>query len=66
MKITWLGHSCFKIEKNGYLLILDPYEDESVPGLNPIREKANAVYCSHGHGDHHGEQCVEILSLIHI
>ena len=32
MKITWIGHACFKIESNGYTLILDPYEDGYVPG----------------------------------
>ena len=25
------------------------------------REKANAVYCSHKHGDHCGEECIEII-----
>lgn len=40
MKITWIGHSCFKLEKNGNTLIIDPYSDGSVPGLKPVREKA--------------------------
>ena len=35
MKITWIGHACFKIESNGYTLIIDPYEDGYVPGLKP-------------------------------
>lgn len=60
MKITWLGHSCFRIEKNGYSIILDPYADGSVPGLKPVRETANMVICSHEHGDHSGRSCVEI------
>lgn len=60
MKITWLGHSCFKIEKDAYTCIIDPYSDGSVPGLKPVREKADAVFCTHGHGDHHGTECVEI------
>lgn len=62
MKITWLGHACFKIEKNGYSVILDPYTDGSVPGLKPIRETANMVICSHEHGDHSGRACVEIAA----
>lgn len=33
MYITWLGHSCFKIEKDGFSVIIDPYKDGSVPGL---------------------------------
>ena len=40
MKLTWLGHSCFKMESNGYTIILDPYEDGYVPGLAPVRETA--------------------------
>ncbi len=60
MKLTWIGHSCFKIEKDGYTVILDPYEDGSVPGLAPIRETANLVLCSHGHSDHNAVDAVEI------
>ncbi len=60
MKLTWIGHSCFKIEKDGYTVILDPYEDDSVPGLAPVRETANLVLCSHGHSDHNAVDVVEI------
>lgn len=56
--ITWLGHSCFKLEKEGYVLITDPYKDDSVPGLSSIRETADAVFCSHEHGDHNGRENV--------
>ncbi len=52
MKLTWIGHSCFKVEKDGFTVILDPYADGSVPGLASIRERANLVLCSHEHGDH--------------
>ncbi len=60
MKITWLGHACFKIEKAGFVLIIDPYQDGSVPGLLPIREKADLVLCSHEHRDHNGRELVEL------
>lgn len=60
MKITWIGHSCFKIEKDGYSIILDPYEDGSVPGLAPVREQANMVLCSHEHGDHNARHTVKV------
>lgn len=60
MNITWIGHSCFKIEKDGYSIILDPYEDGSVPGLSPVREQANMVLCSHEHGDHNARHTVEV------
>lgn len=52
MKITWLGHACFKVESQGYAVVIDPYEDGYVPGLAPLRETANHVLCSHKHGDH--------------
>ena len=60
MKITWIGHSCFKIESNGFMLILDPYEDGYIPGLKPLRETADMVLCSHDHGDHNAKDLVEI------
>ena len=60
MKLTWIGHSCFKIESKGYTVILDPYEDGSVDGLRPVREEADLVLCSHEHGDHNGRSCVSL------
>lgn len=60
MKITYIGHACFKLETAGAALVLDPYADGSVPGLTPVRETADAVLCSHSHGDH---GCRENVSL---
>lgn len=60
MKITWLGHSCFTVESQGYRIVLDPYQDGSVPGLTPVRVEANQVLCSHGHGDHCGTECIAL------
>ncbi len=60
MKITWLGHSCFKIEAEGYAIVLDPYDDGYVPGLKPLRTEACEVLCSHGHGDHGAVHVVTI------
>ena len=60
VKITWLGHSCFKMEYAGWSLVTDPYADGSVPGLGPVRETAGAVYCSHGHSDHNARENVTL------
>ena len=60
MIITWIGHSCFKIEKDGFSIVFDPYQDEYVPGLKPVREEADIVICSHEHGDHSARECVKI------
>lgn len=58
MKITWLGHSCFKIESEGYAIVLDPYDDGYVDGLGPLRTEADEVLCSHDHGDHNAVHVV--------
>lgn len=58
MKIEYLGHACFKIDDS---LVIDPYKDGSVPGLPKLRLEAQKVICSHGHADHSGVECVEIL-----
>ena len=57
MKIEYLGHACFLIEGS---LVIDPYKDGSVPGLEPLRVKAAKVICTHGHADHSGVECVEL------
>ena len=51
-KITWLGHSCFRIEKDGFALIIDPYTKDSVPGLHALDESADMVLKTHDHFDH--------------
>ena len=61
MKITWIGHSCFSVEEEGYTVVLDPYENGSVPGLKDVNEKADLVLCSHEHGDHNARGNVERL-----
>lgn len=56
MKITWLGHSGFRIEIAGQVLLIDPWFTG-----NPVFDAANrpaaiagatAVLVTHGHGDH--------------
>ena len=59
MKIKYLGHACFQLFSENQSIVIDPYSDGSVPGLAPLRVKANAVYCSHQHADHNGVSCVE-------
>jgi L-ascorbate metabolism protein UlaG (beta-lactamase superfamily) len=56
MKITWLGHSGFRIETGGQVLLVDPWLrgnpsfdegrfDEAIDG-------ATQILITHGHGDH--------------
>lgn len=55
MKITWLGHSGFRIEIGDQCLLVDPWLTNP---MFPADERANAiagataVLVSHGHGDH--------------
>lgn len=61
MTIQWLGHACFRIACGAYSIVIDPYGDGTVPGLPPLRVRANAVLCSHTHGDHGYTQAVTIV-----
>lgn len=61
MLIQWLGHACFKITAEDESLVIDPFEDGSVPGYRPVRESANMVLCSHQHHDHNAVGRVRLL-----
>ena len=60
MKFIWHGHSCFTIETEEGTVVLDPYGDGSVPGFGPLRLSADAVLCSHEHGDHNNRAAVSL------
>ena len=60
MKITWYGHSCFRLESDAGTLVFDPYSDGSVPGLTLPQLTADTVLCSHGHADHAGVEKVTL------
>ncbi len=62
MKIIWHGHSCFKIETDNGSVVFDPYEDGRVPGYAPLPRdlSADAVLCSHQHGDHNAVSLVKL------
>lgn len=62
MKLTYLGHSCFKLEDQGFTVVFDPYADGYVPGYANVREKADLVLCSHEHADHNGRDVIEMIS----
>ena len=50
MTITYWGHSCFRVEQEGYTLVLDPFTQ--IPGLPDTAGAADAALCSHSHFDH--------------
>ena len=59
MKLTYNGHACFTLEHSGFRVVLDPFDDH-VPGYPVPVQQAEAVYCSHGHGDHAYTQAVTL------
>jgi len=60
MKIRWLGHSCFLItSKDGTRVITDPYAVGGGINYSPIKETADIVVVSHGHGDHNNVSAVQ-------
>ena len=60
MRIQWHGHSCFEVTSGGNTVVFDPYEDGKVPGCRPLRLAADAVFCSHEHGDHNARALVKL------
>lgn len=62
MRITWLGHACFKVQTGDAVLVIDPYEDGTVNGLKNLRETANQVLCSHEHFDHNGRNTISLVA----
>lgn len=61
IQITYYGHSCFGVSTEKGAVILDPYEDGSVPGIElPRGLEADAVYCSHDHADHNAAHLISL------
>ena len=60
--LTYYGHSCFTVECANWRVALDPYSPGSVPGLGTPGIEADAVLCSHSHGDHGYTKAVRIRS----
>ena len=59
MKIIWLGHSGFRIEIEGAVLLIDPWLTGNP--MFPVDRRAEAItgvthiLLTHGHGDHIGD-----------
>ncbi len=60
INITYHGHACFTLECNGTKAVIDPYAPGYIPGLKDLNLEGNAVYCSHGHGDHNYTRAVTL------
>ncbi|MFH0779382.1 MAG: MBL fold metallo-hydrolase [Parcubacteria group bacterium] len=60
MNISWLGHSCFKLEEkiggNNVTVVTDPYDNET--GLRFPKTRADILTVSHYHHDHGNAEAV--------
>ena len=67
MKITWLGHSGFRIEIAGEVLLVDPWLKDNPSFDESRREEAIAgatrILLSHGHFDH-ANDVIEIAKAL--
>ena len=59
MKITWLGHSAFRIETGKVKILIDPFFTGNPAFDETTRKDAAAglthILLTHGHGDHVGD-----------
>ena len=64
MKITWFGHSTFRLDFAGRVVLLDPFFTGN-PAFDGDRDRATEgathILITHGHGDHIGD-AVEIAA----
>jgi L-ascorbate metabolism protein UlaG (beta-lactamase superfamily) len=61
MRITWFGHSCFRIDTGRSSILIDPFltgnatfEDANVP-FRQVVKGVTHVALTHGHEDHSGD-----------
>jgi len=58
MKLTWFGHSAFRVEVNDQVILIDPYLKENPSFDGDFAEAvkgATHVIATHGHFDHLGD-----------
>jgi len=66
IKIKWLGHACYKIYFDDIQCVIDPFEDNYVPGYNNVDTSADIILASHKHNDHYGMDSVrQLLRMVH-
>ncbi len=58
MKLTWYGHSAFRVEIDGATILIDPFfsGNPGFPGdIDAAAAGVTHVVLTHGHGDHVGD-----------
>lgn len=58
MKLTWYGHSAFRVEAGGAQILIDPFLTDNPKwdgGWEEVAEGVTHVLLTHGHDDHLGD-----------
>ncbi len=58
MKLTWFGHSAFRLETGASVILVDPWLSENPSWEGTVEEAAQGathVVVTHGHSDHVGD-----------
>lgn len=61
MKLTWYGHSCFRVETGSSIILIDPFLtgnatfEASGIGNDVVSSGVTHILITHGHGDHVGD-----------
>ncbi len=58
MKITWLGHSAFRVEFGDAVVLIDPFLNGNPSFKSSVEEATRGtthIVLTHGHGDHLGD-----------
>ena len=58
MRITWFGHSCFRLDHGGMSVLFDPFLSHSPAfkgSIEAVAAGVTHVVLTHGHSDHTGD-----------
>ena len=56
MKLTFIGHACFKFDTDKTAILTDPFISENpMTNMDSNKVDANFILLTHGHGDHFGD-----------